>query len=491
MPAAPIIRFLEALNRSSVLDAAQREQLGDLQQRFAESRTLALEILRRGWLTAYQVNLIAQDRDAELTLGPYVLLERIGVGGMGQVFKARQRSLQRIVALKVIRREFLVNPQVVRRFLREIRAASQLTHPNLVHAYDADQIDGAYYIAMEYVEGIDLARLVKKAGPLPVWQACDLVRQTALGLQHAFEHGLIHRDIKPANLLVQPVVRGPSSASKDGKSAMLRSLTTDHVPGTTDCIAVKITDFGLARWTDDDPDRPHSHLTQLGTVLGTPDFIAPEQARCSSSCDIRADLYSLGATFYYLLAGQAPFPTGTLTDKLMAHQLDQPESVGKARAARLAARRGAEAADDARIEQFQVPGAVEEIVTKLLAKHPAERYQTPAELAAALGAIQERLARGSLPVPPRPQPETLVEFELGPPPVVPPRPVLQRQVPVVKGPVRGFTPRPIITLPVRHRAAPRPGRLWPRLVALSLGLGMLFGLATLLAVLAARWSGAS
>src|SRR6266853_4597306 len=214
MPAVTLDRFVEALSQSTVLPAESREQLPDLLQRFENPRELAQELLRRGWLTAFQINLIAKGRGRELTLGPYVILERIGEGGMGQVFKARQTSLHRLVALKVIRPECLANQRVIRRFLREIHAASQLAHPNVVRAYDADQIDGAYYIAMEYVEGIDLARLVKQSGPLPVWQACDLIRQAALGLQHAFEQGLVHRDIKPANLLLQSAVRGPLSVVK-------------------------------------------------------------------------------------------------------------------------------------------------------------------------------------------------------------------------------------------------------------------------------------
>jgi serine/threonine-protein kinase len=419
MPAAPLTRFIEALNRCPVLNAAQREELRHLQQRCADRRALARELIRRGWLTAYQVNLIARNRSTELMLGPYIVMELLGEGGMGQVYKARQAPLDRIVAIKVIRPQNLENPRAVRRFLREIRAASQLQHPNIVRAYDADQIDGAYYIAMEYVEGIDLARLVKQSGPLPPWQACDLVRQTALGLQHAFERGLMHRDIKPANLLLQSVVRNQSSVVSDKNSAA-GSLTTDHGPRTTDSL-VKITDFGLARWTDDDdPTRPVSRLTQMGTVLGTPEFIAPEQARNSSTCDIRADLYSLGCTFYYLLAAQAPFPTGTLTDKLLAHQLDQPEAVNKVRMARLAATCTADAFNQLAEDHNHVPAAIEAVVTRLLAKHPDQRYQTPAELAAALATIQERLSHGTSPVPPRSQCETLVDFEV-PPRATPPQ----------------------------------------------------------------------
>src|SRR5262249_15065938 len=137
-----------------------------------------------------------------LVLGPYILLERLGEGGMGQVFKARNRKLGMIVALKVIRKERLANPDALRRFRREIRAAAQMFGPNVLRARDADEIEGTWFLAMEYVNGTDLGRLVKRNGPCPVAEACDYIRQAALGLQHAFERGLVHRDIKPSNLLV-------------------------------------------------------------------------------------------------------------------------------------------------------------------------------------------------------------------------------------------------------------------------------------------------
>lgn len=470
MPAAPISRLLEALSRTPLLDDAQRAQLAELQQQHEEPRALARAIVRRGWLTVHQINAIAQGRGDELTVGPYVILNRIGEGGMGQVFKARQMSLQRIVALKVIRPEYLANARVVRRFQREILAASQLVHPNVVRAYDADQLEGAYYIAMEYVEGIDLARLVKQSGPLPVWQACDLIRQAALGLQHAFERGLVHRDIKPANLLVTRLTGQGSAIKEVTKPRDERSVSRGSGGHAHPVYVLKIADFGLARWADDDPDRPTSHLTQLGTVLGTPEYIAPEQARCSRTCDIRADLYSLGCTFYFLLAGQVPFPGGSLADKLLAHQLDQPEPVSKVRAGRLA--NGPSIPDD-----VQVPAEVAQVVAKLMAKEPAERYQTPAELADTLAAVQDQLTRAVLRLPSRPQPETLAEFAM-----TPQRPAL----PVVKAPARTSrriaAPVPAPSRPARRR------RLWPWLVVPVVALMPLMVIgagALVLAVLAA------
>jgi eukaryotic-like serine/threonine-protein kinase len=269
-----------------------------------------------------------------------VLLGPLGEGGMGQVFKARNWKRGGVVALKLIRKERLDNPDAVRRFEREVRAAAALSHPNIVRAHDADRVVGTHLLVMEYVEGAsDLSQLVKKDGPLPVPQACEYVRQAALGLQHAYERGLVHRDIKPANLLL-----------------------------TADGSLVKVLDMGLARL-----DRPAheedkgSTMTQEGALLGTPDYIAPEQALESHTVDIRADLYSLGCTFYYLLTARVPFPGGTLLQKLNRHQNQEAPAVEALRP--------------------EVAPGVAAVVRRLMAKKPEDRYQTPAELAAALASV--------------------------------------------------------------------------------------------------------
>ncbi len=322
-----------------LLEPKQQNVLAsELLPRFAEPKALAAELVRRRWLTSYQANLLLQGRGGELMLGSYVLLECIGEGGMGQVFKARNWKLGRLVALKLIRKERLSNEDAVRRFHREIRAAAQLSHPNIVLAYDADEVNGTHFFAMEYVEGTDLAKLIKQHGPLPVAQACDWVRQAALGLQHAHERGLVHRDIKPHNLLL----------TKQG--------------------VVKILDMGLARLTVADEDGEASTtMTQEGAIMGTPDYMAPEQAEESHTVDIRADLYSLGCTLYQLLTGKVPFSGGTLIQKLKKHQSDQPPPLEQVRP--------------------EVPSALADIVYKLMAKRPQQRYQTPAELVRALEAL--------------------------------------------------------------------------------------------------------
>ncbi|HEV3118238.1 MAG TPA: protein kinase, partial [Gemmataceae bacterium] len=209
----------------------------------------------------------------------YRLLELLGVGGMGAVYKAEHLLMRRLVALKVVNPELIVRPATVERFQREARAAAQLVHPNIVTAFDAEQAGDAHYLVMEYVEGVSLARLVGESGPLAMSQACAYVRQAATGLQHAHERGMVHRDIKPQNLMLTPAGQ------------------------------VKILDFGLARFAMEntpallsaaeaqpaDTARQSSSaaLTQHGIVMGTPDYIAPEQAKDSHTADIRADIYSL------------------------------------------------------------------------------------------------------------------------------------------------------------------------------------------------------
>jgi serine/threonine-protein kinase len=351
-----VATFVAALQQSRLLTPKQMQQVtGDLQARFPEPRALARHLMRLDWLTPYQINQLFQGHGKTLILGPYRLLERLAEGGMGQVFKARHEGLDRVVALKVIRKDRLANPDSVRRFHREIRAAAQLSHPNIVMAYDADEVDGTHFFAMEYVDGIDLDQLVRQAGPLPVEQACDYIRQAALGLQHALECGLVHRDIKPANLLLAyPPSRSGQATGGSASSLHRRPM-------------VKVLDMGLARLHDPEGlEESASQLTQEGRVVGTPDFMAPEQATNSHTADIRADLYSLGCTFYYLLTGHVLYGGGTAMEKLLRHRLDPPPPIERVRPG--------------------VPAGVRAVLYKLLAKHPEDRYQTPAELAAALEA---------------------------------------------------------------------------------------------------------
>jgi WD40 repeat protein/serine/threonine protein kinase len=342
--------MLEQLSTADLLSPAQLAELATLPEASdSDPRSLARIILQRGWLTRHQINQIAAGRGKELKIGPYVVLERLGEGGMGQVFKARHEHMGRVVALKIMRKEKLSNPDSVRRFYQEVKAAAALVHPNIVIAFDAGQAASTHFFSMEYVEGADFDRVVCKHGPLAVAQACDFIRQAALGLQHAHEMGMVHRDIKPSNLLVSQV---------DGQPPV-----------------VKVLDLGLARLSNSFSQE--RKLTRMGQMLGTPDYLAPEQALDASSVDIRADIYSLGCSLFFLLVGRAPFQAEALAELLMKHQMEAVPSVRALRA--------------------DVPEALDAFIQCMMAKKPDQRPATPAEVASAL----EPFARGErIAVPP-------------------------------------------------------------------------------------------
>jgi serine/threonine protein kinase len=353
-----VAELLDALRQSQLLGPGRLEELGgDLPSPLPEPQALAVDLVRRGWLTPFQAEQLLRGRGRTLVLGPYVLLERLGEGGMGTVYKARHRSMGRVVALKVIRPERLAQGDTAQRFQREIRALAQLSHANIVTAYHADCAGDTSFLVMEYVEGTDLYRLVEASGPLAVHQACDFIRQAALALQHACECGLVHRDVKPSNLLLM-----------------------------RDRPVIKLLDLGLARHeTASISATVPGELTREGVMLGTPDYMAPEQAVDPRRADIRADVYSLGCTLYYLLAARPPFPEGTLTQKLLWHQQAEPP----------------------RIEDLRpgLPAGLPAVLRKMMARRPEDRYQTPTEAAAALvpfttPAPAEARADGPPPLPP-------------------------------------------------------------------------------------------
>ena len=265
----------------------------------------------------------------------YKILRELGRGGMGVVYLAENTLMGRLEVLKVVGGHLVNRPAVRDRFLREIQSAAKLQHKNIVTAYSAIRLGDAIVLAMEYVEGEDLSQLVKSGGPLPVANACYFVYQAALGLQHAHERGMVHRDIKPANLIL----------AREGKKA-----------------TVKVLDFGLAKVTSEKPT--DSGLTTEGQMLGTPDYVAPEQILDAQSADIRADIYSLGATFYYLLTGHPPFKAKTLYDLYQAHISRD--------------------ADPLNLVRPEVPSELASLVAKMLAKDPGRRFQTPGEVAQAL-----------------------------------------------------------------------------------------------------------
>lgn len=290
---------------------------------------------------------------AELANHPrYRVVEPLGSGGMGTVYRAEHRLMERPVALKVIRRRLVAHPTAIERFLREVRAAARLSHPNIVASFDAEQAGDLRFLVMEYVEGASLDRLFSTPHTPSVAEACEIIRQAALGLAHAHSRGMIHRDIKPQNIMLTP----------SGQ--------------------VKVLDFGLARLADltaeesapasaadlpnptDETIRGAAAGTLAGMILGTPDYLAPEQALNAAAADERSDLYSLGCTFYFLLTGHPPYPGGTGPEKLVAHcQSPIP---------------------DPRNERPGIPAEVAAIVMRLLAKSSADRFASAADVAEAL-----------------------------------------------------------------------------------------------------------
>ena len=279
-------------------------------------------------------------------LGQYQLLEKLGSGGMGTVYKARHTKLKRLVAIKVLPSDRVANESAVARFHREMEAVATLDHPNIVRAYDAGEEAGTHFLVMEFVDGIDLSHLVKLRGPLPVADACELIRQAAVGLQHAHEHGLVHRDIKPSNLMLSTPLAPSAGRGAGGEG-------------------VKVLDLGLARLQSNQP--PGEELTGSGQTMGTIDYMAPEQASDTHTVDIRADIYSLGCTLYHLLAGHPPFHGPRLDSpikKMMAHAQSPIPSI--------------------RATRPDVPDGLVAVLDRMLAKSPADRFQTPADVARAL-----------------------------------------------------------------------------------------------------------
>lgn len=324
--------FLELVRRSGLVDNSQLERtLSVLDEEHpgestADSRVMAKRLVDAGLLTDWQTQNLLEGRYKRFFLGKHKLLRHLGTGGMSSVYLAENVMLRRREAIKVLPQNKVEDSSYLDRFLREAQAAAKLAHPNIVHTYDIGCEDKTYYIAMEFIEGRDLYQRVRDDGVLGFEVAAKFICQAATGLAHAHEKGLVHRDVKPANLLV------------DAK-------------GT-----VKLLDLGLAL------EKQASSLTIAHgeEVLGTADYCSPEQAINSHDVDARADIYSLGCTLYYVLTGYPPFPEGSLAQRLVKHQLEQPKSILEYRP--------------------ETPHDLVRICQKMMAKKREERYQTALEV---------------------------------------------------------------------------------------------------------------
>ncbi len=344
----------------------------------------------------------------------YEIQGELGRGGMGVVYLATHVLMKRPEVLKVVNKALLDgSPDMAERFLREIQAAARLDHENVVKAHSALRVGDLLVFAMEYVEGEDLAKLVRRQGPLPVAHACHYVSQAAMGLQHAHEKGMVHRDIKPHNLIL----------TRRGKR---------HV--------VKILDFGLAKAVRG--EETVTYLTASGAVLGTPAFMAPEQAQDAASADIRTDIYSLGCTLYFLLTGAPPFAGNSYFALMKAHESAEAPSLSQLRAA--------------------APAELAAVAAKMLAKAPARRYQQPIEVAKALAPIIKATAQS----PPKEKPSAPPLAKAVGPLLVSPSLWDKPTVPPVLTPV--LTPRPpreaetaTVVPPPRPRPPSRPAHKTP------------------------------
>ena len=338
MPAPTVVSdFLDCVRKSNVADPKALDEFlaGPGADAPATPAQMADALVREGLLTRFQADQMLRGRWRNFILsGKYTILEPLGAGGMGTVYLCSHRIMHRPVAVKVLPASQADDPGAIERFQREARTVAQLRHPNIVGAHDIDRDGKFHFLVMEYVDGVSLQELVRRRGPLDPIHAAHYIHQAAFGLQHAHDAaGLVHRDIKPANLLVD----------RTG--------------------VVKILDLGLARFFHDKKES----LTQKydgNAVLGTADYLAPEQAVDSHNVDIRCDIYSLGITFYFLLAGHSPFQEGSVAEKLIWHQVRQPKPIREVRP--------------------DVPEGMADVLQKMIEKEPALRYQTPMEVAEAL-----------------------------------------------------------------------------------------------------------
>lgn len=332
--------FVENLTESGLFDSA--DVLPDSAQFAPNGVAAAQKLVEAGKLTDYQADAVLGKRFSELRIGNYEILDKLGAGGMGTVFKARHRRMKRIVALKVLAKELAESGTFAERFQREVETIAKLTHPNIVMAFDADEGETGPFLVMEFVNGADLKSEVDKNGPMCVADAVDRIIQSARGLEYAHSQQIVHRDIKPGNLL----------RDVDG--------------------VVKVADLGLARLNHEGSVAGNTSLTQAGCVVGTAEYMSPEQAMDSGQVDHRADIYSLGCTLYFLLTGNPLYQAPSIMSMLLKHRDAPIPDLAEARP--------------------DIPPELAIIFRQMVAKEPEKRYQSMGEVVKDLEKLQANLS---------------------------------------------------------------------------------------------------
>lgn len=346
-------KVLHELTAAGLLSSDHATQYGEELDTGADA--LLNKLVTDGHITPYQAEKFKDGKASDIYFGDYVVIDKLGQGGMGTVLLAKHRRMDRQVAIKVLPVTILESKDAVARFYQEVKVAAQLTHPGIVHAYDAGEHHGFHFLVMEYVPGHDLAQVLVQLGPIPAPMAIDYIMQVAAGLEYAHHKGIVHRDIKPSNLLL----------NDEGR--------------------IKILDMGLARLGNSLDQESSLHLTTTGQVMGTVEYMSPEQAEDARQADARSDIYSLGCTFYRLVTGNGPFSRDTIVKTILAHR-------------------------DAPIPVIDTGSPDDEstncLFQKMVAKDPANRFQTTTQLVEAIRQIEDGQPLSFSTLPPLVQPDS-------------------------------------------------------------------------------------